>query len=83
VTRVQFALTGGTDNQLIIGTAVASYYGYIAPRNSTMAPDGTYTLQCLVTDSLGNTVYSPGITVSVDNAPPTTACRRRRPQVLG
>ena len=36
-------------------------------------PGGTYTLQSLATDAAGNTAYSPGIVITVDNTPPATA----------
>ena len=35
--------------------------------------NGTYTLQSLATDSAGNTAYSTGDHVTVNNTPPTTA----------
>ena len=48
-------------------------YGYLAVWNTTSVPSGSYTLQSLVTDNAGHTAYSAGITVTVDNTPPTTA----------
>ncbi len=73
ITKVQFTLSGGSYNKTVIGTAVASYAGYIALWNTTTVPGGTYTLQSLATDGAGNSSYSPGITVTVDNTPPATA----------
>ena len=73
VAMVQFVLTGGSYNQTVIGTAVPTLYGYILVWNTTGVPGGAYTLQSLVTDDDGNTAYSAGITVTVDNTPPTTA----------
>ena len=73
VSSVQFTLSGGSYNKTTIGTATPTQYGYILQWNSTSVPGGTYTLQSLVTDNLGNTAYSTGITVTVDNTPPTTA----------
>ena len=73
VSTVQFVLTGGSYTQSVIGTAVPSLYGYVFEWNTTGVPGGTYTLQSLVTDAAGNTAYSPGITITVDNTPPTTA----------
>jgi len=73
VATVQFAITGGPYTQSVIGTAVPTLYGYIFEWNTTGVPGGTYTLQSLVTDEDGNTAYSPGITITVDNTPPTTA----------
>jgi large repetitive protein len=73
ISKVQFTLTGGTYNKTLIGTATASIYGYVYSWNTTGVPNGTYTLQSLATDSAANTAYSAGITVTVSNAPPTTA----------
>ena len=73
ISKVQFVLTGGTYNKTVIGTATASIYGYVYSWNTLSVPNGTYTVQSLATDSVGNTAYSAGITVTVSNAPPTTA----------
>ena len=67
ITKVQFVLTGGTYNKTVIGTGTASHYGYLYSWNTTTVPNGTYTLQSLATDSVGNTTYSAGITVKVSN----------------
>ena len=61
-------LTGGTYNKTLIGTATATIYGYVYSWNTTAGvPNGTYTLQSLATDSVGNTTYSAGITIKVSN----------------
>ena len=73
VSQVQFVLTGGTYSHTVIGTATISLYGYLYSWNTTTVPDGLYTLQSLATDEAGNTTYSAGITIRVDNTPPTTA----------
>jgi hypothetical protein len=70
--NVKFTLTGGSLGT-IIGTATPTIYGYILVWNSTSVPNGTYTLQSLVTDVAGNFTYSTGISVTVANPPPTTA----------
>lgn len=73
ISTVQFVLTGGSNNQTVIAAAGGpSLYGYIAAWNSTSVPNGTYTLQSLVTDKVGNSTYSAGITITVANAPPST-----------
>ena len=41
--------------------------------NTTGVVNGTYTLQSVATDGAGNTAYSTGIAITVDNTPPTTA----------
>ncbi len=73
ISKVQFVLTGGTFNKTVLGTGSATIYGYVYSWNTVGVPNGTYTLQSLATDSAGNTAYSAGITVTVSNAPPTTA----------
>ena len=73
ISSVKFVITGGSYNQSVIGTAAATEYGYILQWNTTTVPAGTYTVQSLATDGAGNTTYSSGISVTVDNTPPTTA----------
>ena len=73
IAEVQFVLTGGAFNRSVIGTAIPTLYGYLDDWNTTSVPGGTYTLQSLATDAAGNTAYSPGVTITVDNTPPTTA----------
>ena len=73
IATVQFVLTGGTFDKSVIGTAIPTPYGYIFKWNTTSVPGGTYTLQSLATDAAGNMAYSAGITITVDNTPPTTA----------
>jgi hypothetical protein len=72
IASVQFALTGGSYNQTVIGTATPTLYGYIEAFNTTMVPNGTYTLQSLATDRVGNISYSSGIPITVDNASPSS-----------
>ena len=55
-----------------LGTATPTLYGYIFVWNTTAVPNGTYTLQSLVTDVAGNSSNSTA-SVTVDNPTPTTA----------
>jgi hypothetical protein len=73
IAKVQFVLTGGSYNKTVLGTGTATLYGYIYGWNTTSVPSGTYTLQSLATDGAGNSTYSTGISVTVDNTPPATA----------
>ena len=73
VAKVQFALTGGSLNQTVVGTAVPTLYGYLFELNTTTVPNGSYTLQSVASDSAGNTGYSAGVPVTIANAPPTTS----------
>jgi lysophospholipase L1-like esterase len=72
VAKVQFALTGGSLNQTVVGTAVPTLYGYVAQLNTTTVPNGTYTLQSVATNSVGNVGLSSGVQVTIANAPPKT-----------
>jgi hypothetical protein len=56
-----------------LGTATLTLYGYIFVWNTTSVPNGTYTLQSLVTDVAGNFEYSTAVSVTVANPTPTTA----------
>jgi alpha-tubulin suppressor-like RCC1 family protein len=73
ISNVRFVLTGGSYDKSVIGTATPTIYGYLLSWNTTSIPGGTYTLQSLATDAVGDTDYSAGITVTVDNTPPATA----------
>jgi hypothetical protein len=71
VSNVTYELTGGSLNDQVIATAVPTIYGWIASFNTTTVPNGTYTLQSVATAN-GLTGTSPGISVTVDNPPPST-----------
>jgi major membrane immunogen (membrane-anchored lipoprotein) len=73
VNQVQFHLTGGSLNDALIATATSTYYGWLASWNSTTVPNGTYTLQSEASDGAGYQGVSTGVTVVVDNPPPTTS----------
>ena len=67
ITKVQFVLTGRSYNKTVIGTATPTLYGWVFVGDSTLVHNGKYILQSLATDAAGNTAYSPGITVKVNN----------------
>jgi hypothetical protein len=71
-TQVQFQLTGGTLHNAAIATAAPSLIGWLASWNSTTVPNGTYTLQSVATFPGGDTATTPGITIVVNNPPPTS-----------
>ncbi len=71
--KVEFHLTGGTLNNALIATGTPTYYGWLAGWNTTTVPNGTYTLQSVAYDAGGLSAHSTGITVTVDNPPPTTS----------
>ncbi len=73
VTKVEFHLTGGTLNNALIATASLTYYGWVASWDTTTVANGPYTLQSVAYDTAGNSTYSTGVTVSVNNAPSVTS----------
>jgi lysophospholipase L1-like esterase len=73
IAGVQFALTGGSLNGTVVGTAVPTIYGYLFELNTTTVPNGSYTLQSIASDTAGNSGSSVGIPITVDNPPPTTS----------
>ncbi len=72
VTSVVYELTGGSLNGAVVATATPTIYGWLASWNSTYVPNGTYTLQSVATYPNGVSGTSPGITITVNNSPPTT-----------
>jgi hypothetical protein len=73
VTNVQYELTGGSLNNTVIATGAPSLYGWLASFDTTTVPNGTYALESTATDSGGSSANSAPVTVTVDNAPPSTA----------
>ncbi len=71
-TQVQYELTGGTLTNSVIATATPTIYGWLAKWDTTTVPNGTYTLNSVATFPGGVTATSPDITVTVNNAPPST-----------
>ena len=73
LTKVEFRLTGGTQNKALIATGTLTAYGWLAGWQTTTVPNGTYTLQSVAFDAGGLSTYSAGVTVTVDNPLPTTS----------
>jgi phosphatidylinositol-3-phosphatase len=71
-TTVRYQVTGGALSNAVIATATPTLYGWLAKWDTTTVPNGTYTLQSVATSG-GLTGTSPGITITVNNPPPTTA----------
>ncbi len=74
VTQVQFEVSGGPANlnDLVVATAVPTYYGWIAEWNSTTVANGSYSLQSVASLSGGRSVSSSRVTITVNNPPPST-----------
>jgi Bacterial Ig-like domain (group 3)/Pentapeptide repeats (8 copies)/Bacterial Ig domain/HYR domain len=73
VYELTYELSGGPSNlsDQTIATGTATLYGWLAQWNTEAVPNGTYTLQS-VGFYRGGAVTSAPVTISVDNAPPTT-----------
>jgi len=72
ISTVTFEVSGGALSDQVVATATPTLYGWLAEWNTTSVPNGTYTLQSVATFSGGVSGTSTGITITVDNAPPST-----------
>src|ERR1019366_6416210 len=72
VTRVQYEVTGGSLSDKVVATATPTIYGWLAGWNTTSVPNGTYALQSVASYAGGVSGTSPGVTITVTNAPPNT-----------
>ena len=72
VAKVDFYLTGGSLNNVLIAAGTQSSNGWTATWDSTTVPDGTYALQSDAYDAAGNLGVSTAETVIVENSPPET-----------
>ena len=65
---MQYVVTGGSLSDHVVGTAVATMYGWIPVWDTTAVPNGSYMLQSVATQTGGTTAMSPGIAVTVKNS---------------
>jgi Bacterial Ig-like domain (group 3)/Bacterial Ig domain/Pentapeptide repeats (8 copies) len=72
IASVVFEVTGNGLTDHVVATGTPTLYGYLVQWNTTAVPNGSYTLQSLATDSVTETAASAPITVTVNNAPPST-----------
>ena len=72
VTKVQFELIGGTFSHAVIATGTPTQFGWLAKWDTTVVPNGTYTLQSQATEAASDVSSSTGITITVNNPPPST-----------
>ena len=73
VSSVSFELSGGTLTDHVVATATPTLYGWLAQWNTTTVPNGTYTPRSVATYVGGVSRTSPGVTITVNNPPPTTS----------
>ena len=70
---MSFELSGGTLTDHVVATATSTLYGWLAQWNTTTVPNGTYDLQSVASYAGGVSGTSPGVTITVNNPPPTTS----------
>jgi hypothetical protein len=67
LTKVEFHLTGGTLNDALIATAAPTFYGWLTKWDTTAVSNGTYSLQSVAYDAVGNSGRSAGVMITVSN----------------
>ena len=67
VTSVQFVATGGASHNVLIANGKGSFYGWIAPWNSTTLPNGSYEISSVGYNANGQSSRSPAVTVRIQN----------------
>jgi hypothetical protein len=67
IASLTYEVSGNALSDQVVATGTPTLYGYLAQWNSTVVPNGTYTLQSVATDTTGVSTTSVPITVTVDN----------------
>jgi hypothetical protein len=67
VNKVEFHLTGGSLNDVVVATGTPTYYGWLGGWNTATVANGTYSLQSVAYDGSGNVGRSTPITITVSN----------------
>jgi hypothetical protein len=73
IASVTYELSGNGLTDQVIATGTPTLYGYLARWNTTAVPNGTYSLTSVATDTVADATTSASVSITVDNAPPTTA----------
>ena len=73
IASVSYEVSGGSVSDKVVSSSVATSFGWLGAWDTSDVPNGTYTLQSVATDTLGNSATGAGITVIVDNLPLQTA----------
>jgi thermitase len=67
VTRVEFHLTGDSNNDELIAVATPTPYGWLGQWDTTSVPNGTYTLNSVAYEAAGNVGRSANVNITVQN----------------
>jgi hypothetical protein len=75
VTNVTYEVSGGPSDlsDVQVATATPTIYGWLAAWNTTTVSNGSYTLQTIASYAGGVSGTSSGITINVNNSPPSTS----------
>jgi hypothetical protein len=72
IASVQFEISGGSISDKVVGTGVATIYGYLSTINTATIPNGTYAVQAVATDNQGLYATSAPVSVTFTNLPTTS-----------
>jgi hypothetical protein len=73
IASVSYEVSGGSISDQVVSSSVGTIFGWLGAWDTSDVPNGTYTLQSVATDNLGNSATGAGISVTVDNLPLQTA----------
>ena len=73
IASVTYEVSGNGLTDQVIATGTPTIYGWLAQWNTTAVPNGTYSLASVATDTVAEATTSASVSVTVDNAPTTTA----------
>ena len=67
VTKVEFHVTGGKLTDVVIGSGILTFDGWLLRWDTRAVANGTYLVKSVAFDADGNSAYSAGVSVLVNN----------------